>query len=99
MRHTEEADLQGKTCVYDPAGGNNPAGSRQLLDLNLHSAVFRPSFCGLVVRNRLAFTETLSRYAPCVNALLHHVVLDRVDSPLRQRLVVGVAANAVGVTR
>ena len=78
------------SCGYGFAGS---------LHVDFNPAVLRPSFAGLIFRNRLAFAEALSGNAAVGNALLNDIVADRGNAPLRQLLVISFRTDAVGVAR
>jgi len=60
------------SCGYGFAGS---------LHVDFNPAVLRPSFAGLIFRNRLAFAEALSGNAPVGNALFNDIVADRGNAP------------------
>jgi hypothetical protein len=51
------------------------------LHVDFNPAVLRPSFAGLIFRNRLAFAEALSGNAAVGNALFNDIVADRGNAP------------------
>jgi hypothetical protein len=60
------------SCGYGFAGS---------LHVDFNPAVLRPSFAGLIFRNRLAFAEALSGNAAVGNALFNDIVADRGNAP------------------
>src|SRR5579862_4304167 len=64
---------------------------------DLDAPVLRSSFLRLVAGDRLGLAPALGRDAARLDALVLHVVGDRLRAPLRQLLVVGVGADRVGV--
>src|ERR1041384_6981142 len=72
--------------------------SKRSIDFDFDSAILRAAFARLIIRNRLAFAESLSGDAAGLHAFLDNVVFHRVHSPFGKSLVIGFGADAVGMT-
>ena len=68
------------------------------LHVDFNPAVLRPSFAGLIIRNRFAFAEALSGDAVVGNPLLKDIVPDGANAPLGQSLIIRLATDVVGVS-
>ena len=56
--------------------------SADLFHFNFYASVLGATFRGPVIGDRFAFAKTLSGNAAAVDALLHHVVFNRIDPSL-----------------
>ena len=75
----------------------NPAD--KLVNFDLYAPVFRAPFSGLVIGDRLAFTEALSGYSAAFDAFLYNIVLYCGYAPFGQTLVVSFGTYVVSVPR
>src|SRR6516164_9558747 len=94
---------QKKSARRIPGGSMHPWRSKTdfcpeiLIDLNLDPPIFCTTFGGLVVSDRFGFAESLTRYPTAIHALLHHIVLNRHPTPVRQPHIIGLGPDAVRV--
>src|SRR6185436_4829748 len=55
------------------------------------------TFARLIIRNRFAFAESLSRHTTSIDAFLDDVVFHRIDAAFRQTLIVSFRPDVIGI--
>ncbi len=80
-------------CSRRDLGSDHVAGND-----HLHTAIQLPSLGGAVIGDRVSFTQATSDYVVDRDVVVDQIVAHRRGPLFRQCLVVGVAADAVGVT-
>jgi hypothetical protein len=62
---------------------DGPYLAKGLINFNLDSTVLGATRCGLVIRDRFGFAESLARDPTALHTLLHHVIPNRHPTPVR----------------